>query len=137
MLTQTQKMKLAELIQDIATGGPLHSAKIGLYVNNYNIVPGSLLTDLTQASFTGSTPVVCTFGTPYVTAAGAVESVGAVATFACTVAPGTPEVVYGYFITDGSTTLLGGDRLVTPITISAIGDTINLVPVWSSGAVQV
>lgn len=45
----------------------------------------------------------------------------------CTVAPGAPETIYGYAVTDNADTVtLGSKLLPTPVTVSAVGHLVSV-----------
>lgn len=45
--------------------------------------------------------------------------------YECTVAPGAPETIYGYCVTDNANAVTyGSAKLATPVTIAAVGDSL-------------
>jgi hypothetical protein len=134
-MIQTNHFLLSQLTADSASGGPLHAATVGLYVNNINILPTTELTDLTEASFPGyARSSAITWGSPYMAAGGTVQMVDGVVAFSGTGTFTTSQTAYGYFLCDSGGLLIGGDRFTTAITFAAPGDTLNVALVWPSGA---
>lgn len=101
--------------------------------------PGPLtdFTGLTEATFTGSTALNAASGAQQSfrdAASGQlvvqlIEPVGGWH-WKCTVAPGSPEVIVGYCVTDvGDTITYGSALLTTPVTIANVLDSVDLAQV--------
>jgi len=89
--------------------------------------------DLTLATFTGSTPLAGdTTQEAGVDPATGEQVITVIAPaggwrFECTVAPGSPETIFGFALRQSSTAaLLGTALLATPVTITNVGDFIDL-----------
>jgi hypothetical protein len=107
--------------------------KIGLFTNTPVITPASVIGDFTEATFPGYARQDLTWGTPYLQPDGRVASVNsAVANFTGG-AIVDPEVITGFFLTDGATFYMGADLLRdcngNPITItmSNLGQVIPIL----------
>lgn len=110
-----------------ATAQKLHLAK-----NSFVPSLDLLLAGLTEATFVGSTAKLAGTGTQQVffdVSTGfwriqILEPAGGW-TWTCTTAPGTPETIYGVYLTDNTSAVLYGSLLLPgPITIQSIGDSI-------------
>jgi hypothetical protein len=134
-LTPTQLLldaALDLLAADTATLAPIVGNKVGLVIAPFTPGPDTDVGDLTLATFTGSAPKVSTAGAPTV-AYDPVEKVWYIRLnepaggweWVCTVAPATPETVYGlvYYKTDASETY-GAQLLDTPVEIAAVSDSV-------------
>lgn len=128
------------LAADTTTLAPATNANAIALINaaftpNENLLIGSL----SFATFVGSTPIDGATGAQGVGIDPATgEQIVTILApaggwrWTCTTAPITPETIYGYALTDhAGATLLGTALLTTPITISEVGDVIDL------GAVEI
>jgi hypothetical protein len=102
-----------------------------VFTPNENLI----MANLSQATFTGSTPIAGVTGTQPTgvdpTTGDQIITISPPAggyIWTCTVAPGAPETIYGYGLADSTlTTLLAVDLLVGgPVTIQAINDQIDI-----------
>lgn len=125
----------ALLAADTTTLAPSVTAnKIALinaaFTPSENLVVGSL----SFATFTGSAPksgTIVAQGTGIDPSTGSQQiNITAPAggwRWVCTAAPGSPETIYGYALTDSTgATLLAVQPLDVPLTISVVGDTVDL-----------
>lgn len=129
------RLALGELLAaDVATLAPVAANKIALVSVLFANNEGLVLADLTFASFTGSAPKAGAAGAQQ---AGVDPITGdQVITilvpaggyrWECTVAPGTPQTIYGFALTDSTgATLLGASLLTTPVVITSVGDFVDL-----------
>jgi len=130
------RLQLGELlVADATTLAPAVNAnEMVLVTSNTPPVETLVIGDLTLATFTGSAPKGGAVGDQQ---AGIDPSTGEqVITilapvggyrWECTVAPGAPETVYGYALTDSTgATLLAYGQLATPVVITDVGDFIDL-----------
>jgi len=108
--------------------------KIALVAAAFAPLPGLVIGDLTLATFTGSAPKAATGG-PCPTGQNPVSGnyemqvppPGGGFRFECTVAPGSPETIYGWaHISDDSATLYGTDVLDTPVVITNVNDFVEI-----------
>ena len=113
-----------------AMGGELNGVKMGLYVSNTTPGPATILTDLTEATWTGyAQSGAITWGGVAINGAGDAEIVGPREQFLSTGVTSPAQINYGYFIVDGAgTTLIFAERFDTPVTISVAAQYINVVP---------
>ena len=93
-----------------------------------------LLASLTEATFTGSTALAAGTGTQpdfYDVADGALtiqikEPAGGWL-WTCTADPASPEIIYGWYLTDNADAVLyGAALLIAPVTINAAGQAIDI-----------
>jgi len=122
------------LVADVAFLAAVLANKIALVTNSFTPNENLTFADFTLAVFTGSTPKAAVAGTQQ---AGIDPNTGAQTItilapaggwrWECTVAPGAPVVVTGFILTDNAgAVLLGMQQLTSTVTISAIGDFIDL-----------
>ena len=102
--------------------------RVGLFQNNYDPVPGSVLGDFTAATFSGYSVVnlnPSTFGTPaYASGEGSMLS-SAISTFTNA---GTSQTIYGYYVWDNDTSkYLFGESFGSPVVMTT-GYTISVQP---------
>jgi len=99
--------------------------------------PGLLVTDFTEATFTGSDPILVPLGPQDIILdnnSGRVgialnEPVGGYK-WICTAAPAAPEIIYGWAILDSAgDNVYFSDVFPTPITINAIGNFVEATSV--------
>ena len=97
--------------------------KLKLFKNNATITSSTVLSDLTESTYTGYSAKTLTSGSFTVSSSsGTAQAVYANQTFACT---SGSESVYGAFITDSAgTTLWGVQKFATALTISPGNDII-------------
>jgi len=129
------RLQLGELLgADATTLAPAANGnKVVLIAAPITLDENHVYADITAATFTGSTPLVCGTGAqPVGVDPATLEQVITLLAPAggfrweCTVAPGAPEVIYGFALANnGLTTLLGITLLDTPITIVNVGDEVN------------
>lgn len=104
-----------------------------LYTNDLTPTPANVVGDFTQltnALVPGYAAVAITWdGTPQRDQLGVWNDYGNDALFAASAAPGAPQIVYGWYMTDAAnTTLLASGRLAVPFTYTAAGDGLRLEP---------
>lgn len=97
-----------------AVAGKLNGVKIGLYTNNVTWNKNTVLTDVTECTFTGYAKVAVTWTTPFRATDGTYRVSSGLNVFQPTAA--STETAVGYFITDtAGTVLLGGDAFPAPV----------------------
>lgn len=122
------------LAADVPTLAPVAANKIALVNAAFSLDENLVATDLTYAAFTGSTPKAGAAGAQGVgndplTGDQIITNLAPVGgwRWVCTVAPGAPETIFGFALLNSTlATLLGAAVLDTPITITNIGDEIDL-----------
>jgi hypothetical protein len=134
MFVQSQGNLLASLTAALAG---ISTCQIRLYSNNYTPTNASLLTNFTEANFTGYTAVTnASWNAPSWAGQGAAVGYSKeVATFQPTGTTIT-QTVYGYYVTIGSgggETLLGAELFSSPIPMASVEDQINIVFPMSVG----
>lgn len=95
---------------------------VGLFTNNYSVVDGVTLSDLTEAAFSGYARVTLNnFSTPPTVSGHVASSVAGLALFSNT--SGSAVDVYGYFIVDHTSSefLLAENFPTPPVSIPAAG----------------
>lgn len=129
------RLALGDLLAaDVATFAPVAANKIALVVNNFVPDENLVLGDFTLASFNGSTPKAGAAGAQQVGIDPATQD-QVITNLApaggwrweCAVAPGAAETIYGYILVDNAgATVLGMEKLTTPVVIANVGDYIDL-----------
>ncbi len=127
------------LAADIPTLAPAAANKIALVAANFTPDENLVLADLTLATFTGSAPKAGAAGAQQVgvdpaTGDQVITNLAPAGgwRFECTVAPATPEPIYGFALTNNAgAVLLAVGLLAVPISIAAVGDYVDL------GAVEI
>lgn len=130
------RLKLATLLADDTSSlaPAVNANKIALVTSPFTPEETLTVADLTLASFTGSTPIAGAAGDQGV-ALDPVTGQQLITILApaggwrwvCTAAPATPQTIYGFALLDAALdTLLGVELLTTPVTISAVGQEIDL-----------
>lgn len=102
---------------------------IFLFKNDYTPDNDTILTDFTEADFTGyaSQAIPATWALTTVIAGRAFTS-NAPMVFLCT-GGATPNNIYGYWITDGSGNLIFAERFASaPLVMDTAGQTISVTP---------
>lgn len=136
-LTQTRVAQLEQLTDALASGGTLDGTKMHLYDVAIAWNADVTLADLHQASFTGyAASGLIVWGSDFLNGSGMPEVVGDVKTFACTGIAST-GIVYGYYLTSTACALIGGEALASPVSMTATGVTIPMVPRFPQSSVQV
>lgn len=112
----------------LETLAPIINAYLfGLFTNDVALDVDTVFADLTLATFTGSTPVACTFGTISRDANDRAIRQGDPITWTWT--GGAAETCYGFVVLDGSgTKLYFAQRFAAPRTMAASGDEISIIP---------
>lgn len=113
---------------------PVTANKIALIAAPFALTENLDLGSLTFATFTGSAPIAGTagaqgVGTDPLTLDQVVTNLAPAGgwRYVCTVAPGSPETIYGYALTDNAgAVLLAVEILPSPIPIQSIGDEVDL-----------
>lgn len=115
-LKQTYAGQLAVL--NLAYGAGLSSMKLRLFSNNHTVTDATILSDLTECSFTGYAAQSPSWTTP-ANVANVAQTQSGTRTF--TYSGGSTTTVYGYYLTDsGGTVLLGAETFTSPVTLSTI-----------------
>ena len=101
-----------------------------LFKNNYVPVDASTEANFTEADFTGYAAVTLTGASWTVTPNAPTLCTYAQQTFTCTVAPGSPMPIYGYYLTQFTSGKLMWAEVFTggPYTITYVGDLIKVTP---------
>lgn len=122
-----QSLLLAELV---ATGNLLDGAKLHLATSNAAITSTSVLADITEATWHGYAPATIIWGAVFINPSTGMPTVtGSLTRFTATSVFSSPGTNYSWYITDsGSTVLYLARRFDAPITISAAGQVIEVVP---------
>jgi len=139
------RLKLGVLLAaDVPTLAPVAANKVALV--NAAFAPNEALTiaSLSFATFTGSAPIAGAAGPQGVGTDPAtgdqVITILAPAggwRYVCTVAPGAPETIFGYALTDNAgAVLLGVQLLDVPVTIHNVNDEVDLGSVPITFVVQ-
>lgn len=134
------RLQLGELLAaDTTTLAPVTANKIALVAGAFALSENLVVGSLTLATFTGSTPKAGASGaqqagTDPVTGEQKITILAPAGgwRWECTVAPGSPETIYGFALLDTTlATLLGAAVLDTPVPIASVGDFVDL------GAVEI
>jgi len=129
------RLQLGELLAaDTTTLAPVAANKIALIAAPFTPDQDLTVGDLTLATFTGSAPKAGvagaqTVGNDPVTQEQMVNIIPPAGgyIFICTVAPASPETIYGFaLIDDAGTGLLAVETLNEPVTISDVNDQVDL-----------
>jgi len=120
---------LTGLTDLLGTHGPFNAMTLHLYQNNIVLGRSTVLSNLTEANFTGYAAVASyTWSTPYVDVDGSALAIGADEAFIATAATPSNQV-YGYYFTDsGATMLLAAYAFAAPVAIAGIGQAVTVVP---------
>ena len=129
------RLALGELLAaDTSTLAPATANKVALISANFALSEELAVGDLTLATFTGSTPKAGASGaqqagTDPLTGDQVVTNLTPAGgwRWECTAAPASPETIYGYALLDTTlATLLGAALLDAPVTITSVGDFVDL-----------
>lgn len=118
------------ITSEIATGQALDGLKIGLYTNQISPTPDTVITDLTEAAFTGyarSSTIV--WGTPYRPLSAALYGADAPRYTSINTDPSTNVNVYGAFLVKPGTpdVLEAVIPFDTPVVIAGAGAGVSVV----------
>lgn len=109
------------------TAGAFAGAMVAPFTNDVDPGRQAIPGDFTAATFTGGEPkAIGVWGTPYINAAGDLQSIAPLLTFRFV--SGVTETVFGVTITKSGGGLLAYARLVQPITFNDTNDVLDLVP---------
>lgn len=129
MLVSTLAEQLSELAFLVASGAELFTAKVALFSNNVVVSKALVLADVDIITGTGlGSKAIGTWSGAYVNPEGNAEVINDTLTF---LASGfsTPIIIYGHVILTGDEeTLLFIDKWDSPVTISANGQGVTVVP---------
>jgi hypothetical protein len=112
----------------LLTAEKLATNTIGLYKNEVEIDQNTALADLTVADFSGyaaKTDIV--FNQPFYDEDGKVSAVGELCQFDATAAT-IANVVYGYYVLDSDSALVGIEAFDEPKSVSSTNDSVVVVP---------
>lgn len=119
-------------------------ATIRLFNNNVTVVAGTVIGDLTEATFTGYAGKAISsvaFPTPTINGSDQAESDGPTMTWTCTSTPGSPETIYGLYVTFtdqfSNPKLLFAANFAAPEVITTSGDSINKIMNWFAQDLEV
>lgn len=126
-LVNARAVALSTLTRITASGGAFNGAKVGLFKNNINPTPNTVLADLEPCDFDGySLGSAVTWGTAYYPTGDAAAIPAGMQQFIAT-GNTTPNNVYGVYIVNGAgDTLLVSERLAEAIPIVDAGDGVAL-----------
>lgn len=116
------------------TGTFLNTLKIRLFKNNYTPISTTVLSDLTEADYTGYSSLSLS-GFPAASVVGSSgSSTGDAKVFTVGASPSTTNNIYGYYITDsGNTKLYGVQRDPgAPVSMALAGQTYSITPTFSA-----
>lgn len=116
-------------------GGTLNGAKCHLFQNNVIPSIGFVLADVVEADFGGyAASAAVTWSVPLDNQDGnGPVVVGDNKLFIATDPVGTPNVIYGWYLTNGAgTVLLCAERYTTPKQVSEPGNAVGVVPQWGA-----
>jgi len=111
----------------VASRLPL-AAEVGLFINDYQPIPTTLIADLTVATFTDYANIASVADAIEGTDPATLDELvifPSVLVWTVGAAP-TPQTVFGYFLLSETGILIGAGRLATPIDISAAGQIVEL-----------
>jgi hypothetical protein len=120
------------------TGGGWVGAKLHLYTNNLLPTPANILTDFTEADFTGyAASAAITWSTPGYLPDGTAVVTGDAKTFQVGSTPTVLNTCYGWYITNGAGTALITSRAFdSPVVLSGAGQIIVVLPVYPAYLTQ-
>ena len=139
------RLALGELLAaDVATLAPVAANKIALVLDAFALTENLVIGDLVLASFTGSTPKAGAAGTQQaginpITGDQVITILAPAGgwRWECTAAPASPQSINGFaLIDDAGAVLLGAQLLDVPVTITDVGDFIDLGAVTMMFVVQ-
>jgi hypothetical protein len=122
------------LAADTGTLANAAAMHVHLVAATFTPSPGRVIADFTLATFTGSTPLNAGTGVQQAF----LDPLSGRRTiqikepaggwhWQCTAAPGSPETIYGYVVTDnGDTDVYGCSLLPTPVEVSAVGHSVDI-----------
>lgn len=133
--TKALRLAFGELLAaDVATLAPAAANKIALFTNNVAVNENNVIGDFTLATFTGGAAKAGAAGAQQagvdpITGQQVITNLAPAGgwRWECTVAPLVPETIRGFILTDNAgAVLLAMAVLGAPITISAVGDFVDL-----------
>lgn len=125
-LTDYLNQQIVNLL--VASGNPLNSVSMGLFVNNVTVTEDTVFDDLTEASFDGyARHTAVTFDTAYVDSSDGWAVQTGLYQFLMTDS-NEPQTVYGYFLcqpsSSGVTGLLVAENFATPVSLGQANNSI-------------
>lgn len=109
----------------------LNAPNVHLFKNNTVFGPSTLLSGLTESDFPGYAIVAMGALAGPVTLTSLAEAKYVDADFACNAAPSPAQIVYGYYVTDGTNLILyAGETFPIPVNIASPGDFVSLELIW-------
>jgi hypothetical protein len=113
-----------------STGADLNGAILSLFQNNITPNPNNVLSDFTEADFTGYLASgAITWGTPVYAPDGTPTVYGDLKTFTAGSPVTQSNVVYGWYITDSpATKVMAARRFDAAININAPSQAVSVVP---------
>lgn len=97
-----------------------------LYQNNHTPANGDTSSSYTEATFTGYSAVSVEWGTAYTNGDNNSEIDATENPSWSVTGSGTFNTIYGYFVTNGSGTLLWAEKFDQPIFMNAVGSTFSV-----------
>lgn len=109
-----------------------YTAWYHLYTNPLTPNAASVLTDFVEASFGGYAPLRSVGWTDALVVGDVPTAYADALVFACTVS-GSPQSIYGYYVTQGKTggLLWAQSRDAGPVVITNVGDSLDVLPTLS------
>ena len=136
MLVVPDSTSLAVLQALVAAKGLLDGAIVHLFQVDITPTRDTTLTELTdaEADFTGyAASAAVVWGDPYYAESGQPYVPGDLKTFTVGAGPVTPNVIYGYYVTnDGATELLWSERYASPKSMVTTGQALQQLPVFGA-----
>lgn len=123
-------------VLDLYKGGSLITpfVTVKLFSNNFTPIESSLLADFTEADFTGYAAATgSAFLADVINGDGSVSSVMSLNVQFVQTAITISQLVYGYFILDNGGSLIGGERLNTPVNFNATGVGVTIAAAITAG----
>jgi hypothetical protein len=133
--TQAMINRLATVLgADVGSIAAASAPKVHLAQNVFTPGPGLTLAQLTEASFTGYAALSGAPGAvvPFTNPLTGLQTINLPDPaggwhFSCTASTGLPQTIYGWYVTDsGVATLWGSALFITPITLTAGGQGIDV-----------
>lgn len=125
---------------DTATfNSPADNLLVHLFQNDFSPNPAMEVSDFVEASFGGYDPITVVLGPcPQSNDPATGDSLMDIRPtsggwlWEVSTTTGIPQTIYGYYVTDeGGSVLLGAERLLTPVTLTAVNDSVAIQRVYA------